>query len=166
MKTVAGLMLALVLGYGICQAQVEVVIADRLVRAVGDSRPALRDSTGQLICMPGDELEYLLTATNQGDQSVLGVELVDPIPEGTHYVLDSAEGAGLQVLCSADQGDTYAEPPLRYSVKQSDGAMVEEARPSDQYTHIKWVALDPLPPGEVLVASLRVRVVGAPPAPR
>lgn len=155
---VTGIMLAVVLAWGTARAEIEIVVADRLVRVAGDLRQAQRDSTGQLIALPGDELEYTLTATNQGSYPAVGVELVDAIPHGVTYVLDSAAGSGLQVWCSADQGESYARPPLVQEVRQEDGTVIEQHRPASAYTHVKWVAPEALAPGEVLVATFRVRV--------
>jgi uncharacterized repeat protein (TIGR01451 family) len=39
----------------------------------------------------GDVLVYTITYTNEGSEDATGVKIVDPVPEGTVYVVGSAE---------------------------------------------------------------------------
>lgn len=139
--------------------EVEVVMQDRLVRVDGDMRAVERDSIGQLITRPGDLVEYTLMATNLGTEAAHGVEIVDPIPDGMRYVAGSARGAGMTVYVSGDGGGSYQLPPLTYRERQADGSLVEKPVPAERYTHVKWVADDPLLPTEALEAVCRMQVV-------
>ena len=139
--------------------QVQVTITDELVLADGQIRAAVRDSMGQLITHPGDIIRYTLTATNTGQDPAYSVELVDPIPAGTEYVLDSARGADMEIACSIDAGNTYHSPPVLYQVRLPDGQLEELPAPASRYTHVRWTLTDAIQPGESAAASLEVRVL-------
>ena len=139
--------------------QVQVTIADELVLADGQTRAAVRDSTGQLITHPGDIIRYTLSATNTGQDPAYSVELVDPIPAGTEYVLESARGAAMEIACSIDAGSTYHPPPVQYPVRLPDGQVIEQTAPASRYTHVRWTLTGAIQPGESAAASLEVRVL-------
>jgi len=139
--------------------QVEMSITDELVTPEGQVRLVTRDSDGRLVTVPGDIIRYTVRATNVGQAPAHGVELVDPIPEGTEYVLNSAQGAGMEITCSIDGGHTYHPQPVLYDVRLPDGTIEQREAAPGQYTHVRWVVTEPIQPGATAVASMRVRVI-------
>jgi uncharacterized repeat protein (TIGR01451 family) len=133
-------------------------ISDDLVLAPGDTHSVKRDSTGNLISRPGDIILYTLTATNRGTEPAHDVEIVDPIPDGTEYILDSATGKGMTISCSIDGGHFYWQPPVIYDVHRPDGRIDKRPASAGMYTHVKWLVTQPIPPGVSVTATLRVRV--------
>ena len=162
-KLLAVLVLGLLGWTGAARAQpppqVEVSIADELILPEDEIRPAVRDADGQLITRPGDVIQYTLTATNTGAGAAHGVELVDPIPDGTEYVLNSAQGEGMEISCSIDGGHTYHPQPVLMEVRLPDGSTAWEEAPARQYTHVRWALTTPIDPGATVAARLRVRVI-------
>lgn len=138
--------------------KIEITITDELVLPPGGDRLAVRDTSGSLISRPGDVILYTLTAANRGDGPAHGVELIDPIPEGTEYVVGSVTGAEMAVSYSIDGGHFYQDAPVTYETTRSDGAIERRPAPASMYTHVKWRVERAIPPGGRVVASLRVRV--------
>ena len=98
-------------------------MSDELILAPNETRPALRDSTGNLITKPGDVIQYTLTATNSGTEQAHDVEIVDPIPKGTEFIPNSAVGMGMSISYSIDGGLSYQRPPVVYNFRRSDGVI-------------------------------------------
>lgn len=111
------------------------------------------DKTG-----PGDVLVYTVTYLNMGNNSVVDATVVDPIPAGTAYVINSAEGKDAEIACSIDGGRTFQKPPAIIQVKKPDGVVENKPAPADRYTHIRWVIKKPVPPGASGRVSLKVTV--------
>jgi len=107
---------------------------------------------------PGDVLVYTITYTNAGKSPALDAEIVDPIPRGVVYVLDTAEGRDAEITCSIDNGRSWQRPPVMMQVKRPDGTMESKPAPADRYTHVRWVIKKPLPPGQSGQVSLKVNV--------
>lgn len=107
---------------------------------------------------PGDVLKYTVTYTNEGKIEARDAVIVDPIPAGTVYVSDSAEGKDSSITYSLDGKAFQSAPLLRYKVKQSDGSEVEYKATPDMYTHIKWKLAKPVPAGGVGTVSFKVKV--------
>ncbi len=106
----------------------------------------------------GDVLRFVITYTNKGDQDLANAAIVDPVPEGTVYVADSAEGAGTEITFSADKGGTFSAPPLRRTVTRPDGTTETREVPPEAYTHVRWTVREPIPPGGSGQVSFRARV--------
>lgn len=106
----------------------------------------------------GDKLTYTITYVNAGDAAARGATLVGPVPDGTVYVPDSAQGEGAQVFYSINGGRDYHEPPLQYEVKKADGTTVKQEAPQEMYTHVRWVLTAPVPPGATGQVSYKVKV--------
>lgn len=138
--------------------RIEITISDELVLRPGGTRTAVRDSSGNLITRPGDVIQYTLIAVNNGTGPAHEVELVDPIPAGTEYALDSAVGEGMAVSYSIDEGHLYQFPPVVYDFRLPDGTFEKRPAPAGMYTHVKWLVTQHIPPGGSVTASLRVRV--------
>lgn len=139
---------------------VSITITDELVLPAGDPRvgKAVRDSAGNLISKPGDVIKYTLTAVNNGTEPAYGVEIVDPIPRGTEYVIGSAAGVGMTITYSIDGGRYFQPGPVMYDFQKPDGTIEKRHVPADRYTHIKWLVNEPIRPRSKAVATVRVRV--------
>ncbi|PID60771.1 MAG: hypothetical protein CSB44_09505 [Gammaproteobacteria bacterium] len=89
---------------------------------------------------PGDTMEFRIVFTNNGETSVGGVQVVDPIPENTFFVPDSplaSVDATFEV--SIDGGETFELEPVMRIETQSDGTQKEVVIPPRQYTHVRWL---------------------------
>jgi uncharacterized repeat protein (TIGR01451 family) len=122
-----------------------------------EGRKAERDEKGMLMSQPGDIIRYTLLAENTSNQEAHNVELVDPIPFGTEYVLGSAEGKNTTILYSIDGGGTYVQQPT-IEVLDEQGRVVKKPAPASMYTHVKWIIRQPVQPKEKKLVELRVRV--------
>lgn len=62
--------------------------------------------------VPGDELRYTITFSNQGEPTVDAGSIVitNPVPNDTIYLEDSASGSGTEVVFSADGGESWERP--------------------------------------------------------
>jgi uncharacterized repeat protein (TIGR01451 family) len=121
--------------------------------------------------IPGEVIEYRVTARNQGDVIYRpGTVVVTlPIGEGLAYLEGSATPSSERVVTefSADGGVSYAEPPVLVAVaSESDGAdgadgSDAESRVAEpaEYDHIRWTFSVPFEPGqeELLVYRVEVR---------
>ena len=88
---------------------------------------------------PGTTMEYRLTFVNSGDESVSGLKVVDPIPENTTFVSDSAStDAKADFEVSIDGGRTFEPTPVTRVETQRDGSQEEVVIPPSQYTHLRW----------------------------
>jgi uncharacterized repeat protein (TIGR01451 family) len=85
--------------------------------------------------VPGDQVIYTLEVRNTGAVAVAAPVVIEPVPEHTRYVADSAVGPGAEVSYSVDGGRTFdrAENLL---VQGADG----QQRPAvaADITHIRW----------------------------
>ena len=88
----------------------------------------------------GEILHYTLTYHNAGDEDAVNTVVVDPIPEGTIYVANSATGTGAEVEFSADGGATFAHPvKVSHEFKLPSGKVEKRIATPDDYTHIRWI---------------------------
>ena len=106
----------------------------------------------------GDILIYTITYINQGRSAATDAAIVDPVPAGTVYLLDSARGENAEITCSINGGFLFQKPPAKTSVRKSDGTREEIPAPANLYTHIKWTIRKPLTPGESGKLSFKVIV--------
>ena len=94
----------------------------------------------------GQTIFYTLTVTNSGDEKATNVVLNNPVPEGTTYVANSANGKGTKIGFSADGGKYFDIPSrLTVEVKQDSGTIKKQVASPDQYTHIRWTISEVLP---------------------
>ena len=85
--------------------------------------------------LPGTEVIYTTTFTNNGSKPANNIAITNPIPANTAYVGGSAFGDNTDITFSIDGGKTYsAAEKLR--IKTPDGRD-RPALPAD-YTHIRW----------------------------
>ncbi len=106
---------------------------------------------------PGDLLEYSAEFHNAGDKAANALVATLPIPVGTEFVPGSTKPAA--VLASLD-GNTFAEMPLKRTVKGVDGTLHEELVPPSEYRFVRWAPMDLAGHG-ALTVSARVNVAGA-----
>lgn len=92
------------------------------------------------LAMPGDELTYTTACTNTGHAVATSLELIDPIPEGTEYLLGSSTGSpGVQISFRHIIGEPYD---------------MNEQSPT---VGLKWL-IGALDPGQSVTLSFRVIV--------
>jgi uncharacterized repeat protein (TIGR01451 family) len=109
---------------------------------------------------PGDVLRYTLTGANDSDRAVKDLEITQPIPQQTAYVLESATVAdieGAEVTYSIDGGQTFvAEPTVEVTLP--DGTVEERPAPAEMYTHIRWNMGETVDSGVAMNATYQVAV--------
>lgn len=115
-----------------------------------------RDAAGETVerfapvseASPGAEIEYRVTASNDGDRIYRARELSTTLdlPEGAAYLDGSAgpEGDAYRVRLSADGGSTF-EDPAAVNAEDVDA--------------IEWTYLERFEPGDEVTLSYRVTVL-------
>lgn len=86
---------------------------------------------------PGDVLRYRLSGKNQGKASAKRLILTQPIPTGTTYVLQSAQGTDTQTQFSIDGAKSFSTAP-KVTFRQADGTIGTRPAPATAYTHVQW----------------------------
>jgi uncharacterized repeat protein (TIGR01451 family) len=114
------------------------------------------------VANPGQVIEYRTHVENIGDARLPAATLVItvPVPAATAFVDASATAASdsLRLEFSADGSETFSAPPVLITIINADGEEeVVEASP-DQYTHVRWIVLDPVPSGGIFDFSFRAQV--------
>ncbi|HOL49199.1 MAG TPA: hypothetical protein PLW07_01335, partial [bacterium] len=84
--------------------------------------------------------------------------IVNPIPNGTTYILNSASGKDTEISFSIDGGKYFQKPPVKYLVKKPDGSTEEKIATPEMYTHIMWTIKKPIPAGASGEVSFSVKV--------
>ena len=107
---------------------------------------------------PGDILLYTVTYHNKGDSPAKSARIVDPIPEGTVYIMESASGIGTVIQFSIDEGATWQSHQVMHVVMKPDGSMKKEIAPPEIFTHIRWLLTDEVPAGGSGTVSFKVNV--------
>src|SRR5213593_4284071 len=113
------------------------------------------------VAKPGDVIRYALVFTNVTAGPVKNIQFVDPIPQGTVYVLGSAAADHpVRVEYSIDGGKSYSARPTIAVVQ--DGKSVEQPAPRERYTHVRWTVLGSLASGAKVMAEFRTQISEAP----
>ena len=109
---------------------------------------------------PGQVMEYRLSFSNNGEDAVKGLKIVDPIPSQTTFIPQSdSTDVTADFEVSIDGGKTFETEPVLRIETRADGSQIEITIPPEQYTHLRWNAKDTLNSGgEMQVYSYRVRV--------
>jgi uncharacterized repeat protein (TIGR01451 family) len=107
---------------------------------------------------PGDTVEYVILAENAGTGVMTQPEVVDPVPEGARYVVDSARGENCRIVFSVNKGMAYAVWPVMVSATTANGVKIERPARNEEVTHIKWILKDNLAPGGRKTLSFRAVV--------
>jgi uncharacterized repeat protein (TIGR01451 family) len=108
---------------------------------------------------PQDVIEYRLTYTNEGEATLRNITVVDPVPEGTEYIVNTAarpfEGV---VEFSVDEGKTYHTWPILIKKVTADGNEIEVEATPDMVTHIRWIIANDFEPETAITFSYRAIV--------
>lgn len=125
---------------------------ETFVNEAGEPQRRLVDA-GSVV--PGDELRYTITFTNDGGETVDAgsVVITNPIPEETEYLDGTAFGSGTDIVFSVD-GENFAAPEALTVIQ----AGVETPASAKDYTSIRWVFRPALEPGETGNVSFSVRL--------
>ena len=106
---------------------------------------------------PGEVVMYTIKYKNDGDEPAVDSVIEDPIPNGTYYITDSAEGKDAEITFSAD-GKSFTKPSLlTYQVKGPGGKMEKRSVSPENYSHIRWVVKH-IAPGQKGSVSFKVKV--------
>ncbi len=96
------------------------------------------------VLKPGDEVRYVIVASNNGTDAARNLTPVGRIPAGTVYEAGSATAKdGAQAEFSLDGGKTWSAVPT-VKVHTATGDVVKKADPAS-YTMVRWVSAKPLP---------------------
>ncbi len=114
-----------------------------------------RQLVDALSVVPGDELRYTISFSNNGNQVVDAgsVVITNPIPESTEYLDGTAFGAGTEIVFSID-GESFAAA----SELIVDEGGVEAPASAKDYATIRWIFGPELKPGETGHVSFNVRL--------
>ncbi len=103
---------------------------------------------------PGDVVQYTAVYKNPDKSPAKRVFATLPIPPATEYV--SGTGAPTGAMASTDGTNFYAIP-LKRTVKNAEGKMVEQEIPVSEYRALRW-SLGDLASGESRTVSARVKL--------
>lgn len=107
---------------------------------------------------PGDVVVYTITYSNAGKGPVLDAVIVNPVPQGVVYILDSAEGKDTEIKASIDNGRSWQKPPVTVLMKNPDGTETAKPAGAELYTHLQWTVKKPVAPGQSGRISFKVKV--------
>lgn len=139
---------------GACLPAVADVVSELAVHRViagADGKEAVEPAAS---AKPGDVLEYAVAYRNTGSSAARQLEATLPIPQGTAFVLGTAQPAGARA--SVD-GVTFSPLPLMRKVRKADGTQADQAVPVEQYRYLRWAPQD-LPSGAVAHVTARVKL--------
>jgi len=156
---VTALALVLLNAVGVAHAQQHPVV----LKSIAETEVAAKNAQGAFESkrvpltktVPGAEVIYTTTFTNQGAKPAGNVVVTNPLPANTTYVGGSAFGDNTEITYSADGGKTYGKPD-KLTVKTSEGR--ERPAIPGEYTHIRWVYKGELAPAKTGTAGFRVVV--------
>lgn len=105
--------------------------------------------------IPGEEVLYMLSFSNEGDAPAKNLVINNPIPANTWYRQGSAFGAGTKVSVSVNGGKKYGQL-AELTVPLANG----EERPATfkDVTHVRWAVNYELQPGKTGTVSYRAVV--------
>jgi uncharacterized repeat protein (TIGR01451 family) len=113
---------------------------------------------GKVKVKSGDRLKFTVTGKNEGNRSAVGFAVTQPVPNGTTFVLNTAQSnRTAQVTYSLDQGKTFTANPI-VKVTQPDGRIAETPAPAEAYTHVRWNFGEALAPMASTDATYQVAV--------
>ncbi len=106
--------------------------------------------------IPGETVQYNTYFENISDKPADNINIVNPIPENTVYLTNSAHGKNTNIVFSVDGGKHYGKAGT-LKVRGNDGK-IYPAKDSD-YTHIQWRYLGNLAPKTKQAVGFRVRLL-------
>jgi uncharacterized repeat protein (TIGR01451 family) len=105
--------------------------------------------------LPGEEVVYILSFSNEGDSEARDLVINNPIPEHTWYRQGSAFGAGTQISVSVDGGKRYGNL-IDLDVTLANGE--QRAATFKDVSHVRWTVNYALQPGKTGTVSYRAVV--------
>ena len=96
------------------------------------------------IAIPGDEILYVNTIKNIGNESASNIKIDNPIPNNSAYVDGTAFGSGTDILFSVDKGKTFNTPDKLTIIRGGEKVIADP----DEYTNIRWIFKPELAPGK------------------
>lgn len=113
---------------------------------------------GRVTVQPNDIIRYTVDGANSGDIEAKGLSVTQPVPNGTSYVLESAQVEGsAEIVYSIDDGQSFiAEPKIEVTL--SDGTVELQPAPAEMYTHIQWNFGEDLASAQAVKAFYNVKV--------
>lgn len=102
----------------------------------------------------------------EGTEPAGRLRIVLAIPDGMHYVADSALGPGAEVSYSVDGGRSFGPPAaLWLPVDPEDPDTAMRTAKTTDYSHIRWELPGTHPPGLAGLVSFRARPIEPEAAP-
>jgi hypothetical protein len=117
---------------------------------------------------PEGASEQLVTARfrYEGTRPAPRLRIVLAIPDGMHYVADSALGPGAEISYSVDGGQSFGPAAaLSLPVDADDPDTAMRTAKTTDYSHIRWELPGTHPPGLAGLVSFRARPVEPEPEP-
>ena len=133
------------------------ITSEKEVRSVKDGKEVVARVPATAF-KNGDVVVYTITYKNEGASDAKDAEIQDPVPEGTVYIIGSAEGKAAEILFSIDGGGSFHKAPVKQAVKKADGSVEEMDAPAEMYTAVKWSIKKNVAPGVSGKVSFKVRV--------
>jgi uncharacterized repeat protein (TIGR01451 family) len=89
---------------------------------------------------PGEIIIYTIRYSNKGDEVATNVDVKNPVPDNTVYILGSARGSNADISFSADNGKTYGKASsVTFQVKNPEGKSVTRKAGPKNYTDVRWL---------------------------
>ena len=111
--------------------------------------------------VPGDVLIYTVEVRNAGQYAVDSAVVIQPVPNHTMYLADSAVGPGVDVDYSVDGGRSFDRPenlkPVNGTANGVAAAATARATAAE-YTHIRWRMRNRLKPNSIAYLRFRAQV--------
>ena len=117
---------------------------ERVVVTTNADGERMRTFVPAELVSPGDELKYSLVYANETAEAAEQVVLTMPVPKEVAYVEYSATEGPVEVLYSADGGESFA---TRADLRIADNGEMRRALP-EEITHLRWTFVEPIAPGE------------------
>jgi len=135
------------------QPKLEIEIQEQKINLTEDEK-----NGADIVYAPGDTIQYNVIAKNTGSGVMVNPSVVDPVPEGVEYVIDSARGENCRIVFSVNNGMRYSVWPVMVAAKTAGGAEIEREAKQEEVTHIKWLIQENIPAGGQKDLSFQVVV--------
>jgi uncharacterized repeat protein (TIGR01451 family) len=132
------------------------VTAEKELTGLGNGKPMIRLVPAKKIT-PNEVIVYTVNYANRGDETATNAVIDDPIPAGTVYLPESAQGVS-EPQFSIDRGKSFNKASLlSHEVRLANGRTERRLASNDQYTDIRWI-ISSIPAGASGKLSFKVRV--------
>lgn len=160
MKTLFGMLLAAALLSSAAHAD-EPLVSHLQALVVTSTDDGAEQFTEADRASPGAVIEYRLSYQNTSDETLNGLVVSGPIPEGAAYLSGSSlTESAHQFQVSIDSGSTWHVEPLMRTITDTDGVTRQEAVPASEYTSVRWIVQQPLLAQSTQSYRYRVTVQG------